>query len=179
MKSICVFLFLCLKLLPVLSQASIQHDTDTPRNIASEYMQNIYNEETKSFNPSYNYSNLWDIDGDKKNDSIYFIGNGGVHTFYYLRLILSSSGVPKDYTFLELDMPYISEKKLLDEFGKNPAVQFVVYDFDNDGVVDLYLNFSASSIKVPDSWRMQGVTTKCVFMHFTKGKIKVSDFKFR
>nr|MBK9651110.1 hypothetical protein [Bacteroidota bacterium] len=66
MKSICVFLFLCLKLLPVLSPASIQHDTDTPRNIASEYMQNIYNEETKSFNPSYNYSNLWDIDGDKK-----------------------------------------------------------------------------------------------------------------
>ena len=36
------------------------------------------------------YSGNWDIDGDGRKDSVLFIGNGGAHLYYHLRLRLSS-----------------------------------------------------------------------------------------
>lgn len=54
----------------------------------------------------------------KKTIPFILFGNGGVHAFYYLRLILSSSGVAKDYPFLELDMPYIWKKNCWMSLGE-------------------------------------------------------------
>ena len=55
-----------------------------------------------------------------------------------------------DFPFIELDMPYLCDQKLLNRPDKNSAMQFVVNDLDNDGVLYMYLNFSSSSIRVPE-----------------------------
>jgi len=150
-------------------------DADIPGWINRKYMQDIYNPETRSVNASYNYSNNWDLDGDNKKDSLFFIGNGGVHTYFYLRVMLSSDHVVRDFTFIQLDMPYLQDKKLLEKYGRNPGIQFVVSDFDKDGIPDLYLNFNNSFGYIPKSFWRKGITTKCILMNFSGSKLKVRN----
>lgn len=141
-----------------------------------EYLQDIYNPQTKSVNTSYNYSNKWDLDGDHKNDALFFIGNGGAHTYYFLRVKLSSDHLVRDFTSIQLDMPYFQDPKLLDEYGKSPAIQFVVKDLDKDGVLDLYLNFNNSFGSISKIFRQKGITSKYIILGFSDGKMKVSDY---
>jgi hypothetical protein len=143
----------------------------------SGHIQLIYNIRTKTKNMSYNYSNEWDVDGDKKNDSLYFIGNGGAHAYFYLRLQLSSTNKLLDFPFLQLDMPYLNKVELLDKYGKNPGIQWVVHDFDNDGILDMYFNFDNPMGKIPSDWKQMGVTSKQVIMSFAEGKLKVRDYE--
>ncbi len=142
----------------------------------SGHIQLIYNIRTKTKNMSYNYSNKWDVDGDKKNDSLYFIGNGGAHAYFYLRIQLSSTAQLLDYPFLQLDMPYLNKVELLDKYGKNPGLQWVMHDFDNDGILDMYFNFDNPMGKIPSDWKQQGVTSKEVVMSFANGKFKVKNY---
>src|SRR5689334_20046456 len=113
---------------------------DTVVNVDSKYQQYIYNPETNSRELSYNYSNKWDFDGDKRADSLFFVGNGGAHTYFYLRIILSSDGKQRDFKSIQIDMPYLISFEEL-TWGKN-IVQFVVHDFNADGISDIYLNFN-------------------------------------
>jgi hypothetical protein len=155
-------------------KASIITDTITlpyPR-----YEQSIYNPGTETSNFSYNYSNKWDIDGDKKNDSIYFIGNGGAHAYFFLRIILSSDEVVRDFPSVELGMPYFESKEALERWGKNPGLQFVVDDFGDDGIPDLYLNFDNPFGHVPKEWQKKGVRTKYVVISCAGNKLNVKDY---
>ena len=139
-------------------------------------MQDIYNPRTKSINGSFNYSNKWDLDGDDKKDSLFFIGNGGVHAYFYLRIILSSDHVARDFTSIQLDMPYFHDKKLLEQYGKNPAIQFVVNDFDKNGIPDLFLNFNNPFGSIPKKLRRKSVTSKYIIMSFNGSKLNVRDY---
>jgi hypothetical protein len=144
--------------------------------VNASFVKYIYNPQTKSTNFSYDYSNLWDIDGDNKNDSLYFIGNGAAHTYFYLRIILSSDNEIRNFPFIQLDMPYFSDEKSLLQFGKNPGLQFVVNDFDKDGVKDVYCNFNNTMSTIPKSWRIKGIKTKYVVMNLKKGKMQIRDY---
>src|SRR3954471_2996099 len=69
-----------------------QSDT-VPGNSCQPY----FNSKKVSINYSYSvstqthdYSNNWDFDGDGKTDNLYFIGTGGAHLYFYLRIVLSS-----------------------------------------------------------------------------------------
>ena len=119
--------------------ASAYSQIDTPRLPNETYSQYILHPETKLANLSYNYSGKWDLDGDQKTDSLYFSGNGGAHAYFFLRVILRSDSKIRDFTFIQIDFPLIQNKKLLLEAGRNPALQFVPDDFNNDGITDLYL----------------------------------------
>ncbi|HEX6428684.1 MAG TPA: hypothetical protein VF008_13405 [Niastella sp.] len=141
-----------------------------------EYLEEIYNPQTKSVNNSYNYSNKWDVDGDHKNDALFFIGNGGAHAYYFLRVQLSSDHVVRDFTSIQLDMPYFQDPQILDENGKSPAIQFVVKDFDKDGVLDLYLNFNNPFGSISKTFRQKGITSKYIILGFAGGKMKVSAY---
>ena len=143
---------------------------------AEEYRTRIYNTETLSVNTSYNYSNKWDLDGDGKNDSLYLIGNGGAHVYYYLRVKLSLEKVTREFTSIQLDLPYVQELESLNELGKTPAVQLVVNDFDKDGIVDLYLNFDNPFGKIPTLLRQKGIRSKYIILGFPGGKMKVRDY---
>ncbi len=141
-----------------------------------EYVQYIYNSETNSKELSYNYSNKWDFDGDKRNDSLFFIGNGGAHTYFYLRIILSSDGRQRDFRSVHIDMPYFVSREELLKWGKNPGIQFIVSDFNDDGVSDIYLNFNNPFGHIPANWKNNGIKTKYVVLSFKERKEIVKDY---
>jgi len=153
-----------MKTLPIIALTVLLTKTsfaqvDTIKVINEKYSQLIYNNDTKSVTQSYNYSNKWDLDGDKRNDSVFFIGNGGAHVFYYPKIILSSNGLTREFPTVKLDMPYFTTIETLEKWKRNPGVQFVVGDFDGDGTQDIYLNFDNSFGSIPKAWRNQGIKT--------------------
>ena len=149
---------------------------DTIKTIDNEYSQYIYNDDTKSGNLSYNYSNKWDFDGDKQNDSLFFIGNGGAHAYFYPRIILSSDGLTRNFSTVQIDMPYFMPIETLKKWKTNSGVQFIVDDFDNDGVQDIYLNFNNPFGDIPKAWKIQGIKTKYVLLRFRGKKLSVKDY---
>lgn len=156
-----------------------QHDSvsaEAPASINAEYVQNIFNPYTHSANTSYNYSNKWDLDGDLKNDSVFFIGNGGAHAYYFLRIVLTSDYQIKNYPTIQLDMPYFESKDVLDKYGKSPGVQLVVNDFDGDGISDLYLNFNNGFSSIPQEWKNIGISSNYIIIGFPGNKLKVRNY---
>src|SRR3954468_9577532 len=95
-------------------------------SVGEEHRTRIYNTETQTVNNSYNYSNMWDLDGDDKSDSLYLVGNGGAHVYYFLRIKLSSQNTTQEFTSIQIDLPYVLKPEVLYEFGKTPAVQLAV-----------------------------------------------------
>ena len=64
----------------------------------------------------------------------------------------------------------------LNTHNKNPGVQFVVGDLNNDGKLDIYLNFNNPFGIIPKSWRSKGVKTKNVLLSFTGNILHVIDY---
>ncbi|MCL5246601.1 hypothetical protein M4I21_12320 [Cellulophaga sp. 20_2_10] len=120
---------------------------------------------------TYQY-NLWDIDNDKHKDEIEFISNGGAHSYYHLRIRLSSKKKWIEFPTFEIDLPYPHKIKNLTELGEMYP-QFVVYDFDDDDLKEIYLNlYNLSSI--PTGY---GLTSKQILIDYEDDKLNVIDFK--
>ncbi len=151
-------------------------DSTVVPNPYARYEAYIYNRQTKSKNLSYNYSNIWDLDGDDQKDSVYFLGNDGAHTYFYLRIILSSNNLQKDFMSAKIDIPYLPDTVSLEKLKRNPAVQFVVKDFNRDNIPDIYLNFDNNFSAVSGDWRKRGIRTKHVVISFKRGVVRVKDY---
>lgn len=142
----------------------------------SEHAEILYNPQIKTYSLSYNYSNKWDFDLDGQNDSLLFIGNNGVHRYYYLRIVLSSDHIVRDYPTIQLDMPYPNEKADLGANASTSVSLFSVSDFDKDGILDIYLNFGNHFSTIPNKWKKMGVTKTQVLMTFKAGDFKVRNY---
>ena len=129
----------------------------------------------------YNYSKIWDFDGDKIKDSLFFIGNGGAHLYFYPRIILSSTNKTIDFNSFWLDMPYPHLKK--DSIIKHPAIQFSVDDFTGDGTYEIYLNIAANNgypyHPYPDEWKKLGISTTYILIDFINGLAVLKDYDFK
>jgi hypothetical protein len=93
-------------------------------------------------NQTHDYSGNWDFDRDGKKDEVLFVGTGGAHLYFYLRIILSSDKVVRNYTHLNLDFPMLPTDKKLKEPGFDPMElnftnQFIVFDANHDGQNDI------------------------------------------
>ena len=56
-------------------------------------------------NQTHNYSGNFDFDGDLLNDSLYFVGNGGSHLYYFPRILLSSTKKSIDFEEINIEDP--------------------------------------------------------------------------
>ena len=118
-----------------------------PPNSLGEYFQNTtisyrYIEETQT----HDYSGNWDIDGDGIKDSIMFVGTGGAHLYFQLHIYLSSEKKHYGIWFLDTDNPRLESIDLLKKNGYesyNP--EFVVYDFNEDGLMDIYISIQGQA----------------------------------
>lgn len=75
----------------------------------------------------HNYSDNWDFDKDGIKDKLYFVGKGGAHLYYFLKVILSTDNKSREYNFIELDSPILTATDTLN-FTKTP-VGFVVSEY--------------------------------------------------
>lgn len=169
MKWICFLLFF------ISAEAFAQTDSVEMPN--KEYIQMIVHPYSGFSNTSYNYSGKWDFDGDGKKDSLYFIGNGGVHTYFFPRLVLSSDNKKRDFQYLEIDMPYFVENKdaLKNNNGEN-VPQLVVYDFDMDGISEIYLNIYQPYYKTPKTLHRLGLKGPKILFDYSKNKLLLKDY---
>lgn len=49
----------------------------------------------------HNYSNNWDFDKDGIKDELYFVGTGGAHLYYFLKVVLSTDKKSREFNFIE------------------------------------------------------------------------------
>jgi hypothetical protein len=105
--------------------------TDTVIQPNAEYIKYIKHPGTNAVNLSYDYTNKWDLDGDGKMDAVYFIGNGGAHTYFFLRVVLSTDNKTRNFPFIQLDMPYITSRNLPKILDTGGTIQFMPGDFDS------------------------------------------------
>lgn len=126
----------------------------------------------------HNYSGNWDFDGDGECDSLYFIGNGGAHIYFYLCVVLSSEKKKRTYKSLCIDMPFLGSKNDIKPAITNPTLpQFVVADFDLDGKMEIYLNINNSFASIPSYWQKQGVKSKYLLLDYRNGGMVLKNWK--
>lgn len=129
-----------------------------------------YNAKLQAALLCYDYSNLWDFDNDAILDSIQFIGNGGAHTYFSFQLKLSTGANWNIFPTFQIDMPYPSEEEKI-----NPSCQFAVFDFDQDGISEIYLNIDNPFGSIPKKLKMKGLSSKKVLIDVEKGKLLVKN----
>lgn len=125
----------------------------------------------------HNYSGNWDFDGDNIKDQLYFIGNGGAHLYFYLKIILSSNKKKHDFNFILLDRPVLVDLiKLEKENLKNFTTEFIIHDFNSDGLNDIYVNFDDTFSSIPCKWKRKGISSRHIVLNFNKGKLKIKNY---
>lgn len=127
---------------------------------------------------THDYSGNWDFDGDKISDSLSFVGNGGAHLYFHLRLRISSELKTRNFEFLVLDFPVLDS---IDHFrkvyGKTSIFPvFVVHDFNNDGRMDIYFNTDINFAAIPSRLKRKGVTSGNLLITYEKKDIVIKNF---
>ena len=125
---------------------------------------------------TYQYSNLWNIDNDGIADSVSFIGNGGTHTYFYLKIRLSSSKEWTVYPTFQIDMPYFEEIENIEEWNSD-LTQFAVFDFDKDGIDEIFLNINNSFSSIPDYLKRQGINSHYILIDYFDNKLNIKNYR--
>lgn len=120
----------------------------------------------------YHYGHLWDLDNDGLMDEIRFISNGGAHCYYHLQLRLSSRLKAIEFVAFQIDMPY-----LFDSQNFNDVVPFLVMDFNQDGIDEVYLNLNNHFAQIPDILRRQGISSNKIIINCANDRIEIRDYK--
>jgi hypothetical protein len=135
-----------------------------------------YNDSSKT----HDYSHNWDFDGDGATDSLTFIGTGGAHLYYFLRIVLSSDKKTRDFPFLEIDFPCLCNISRLKESNFYPPPhypQIVVHDFDSDFTYEIYLHLDISTFSIlSKKWKKRGLTSRYILLDYKNGKITITNF---
>jgi hypothetical protein len=175
-QSISIFLILLL----ISLIASAQTDSSLYNSFES-----IYKKRNPTLNYKYDrekqihdYSNNWDLDNDNKPDQIYFVGTGGAHLYYFLRVILSSDNITRDFSFIESDFPVLPADEELKnaDFKPNDKTLFAVFDDGSDNTKDIYVKLDEQSFyAAKKELKKKGVKTKQILISFKKRKTIFKD----
>jgi hypothetical protein len=170
-------LFIAIAITMAVLNSPAQADSSLVAPPHFKYLRNIYNPQTRTSNISYDYSGKWDFDGDHINDTLLFIGNGGVHVYFYPKIVLSSNKRTWSFPSVQLDMPYISgTMETIKKDLTQAAVQLFAGDFNGDSITDIYLNFDNPFGSIPKPWKLSGITQRRVILSINRGNISVSNY---
>ena len=124
----------------------------------------------------HNYSNNWDFDNDGINDELYFVGTGGAHLYFFLRLILSSDKVVRDFPYLISDYPILPSGE-----NFNPKEDyFAVLDIKKNNNKAIFIRLDAPSFFIStDILKRKRVKTNLIVLTLKNGKAVLKDFNER
>ena len=120
----------------------------------------------------HDYSGNWDFDGDGITDSVMFVGTGGAHTMFFLRIVLSLEKKEYDFEWLTLDYPYLEPIESLLKRDNDFSPKFVVHDFNEDGILDIYLNTDPYGY-IQEEFQAFGLTSNQVIAYYDIGDTKI------
>lgn len=119
---------------------------------------------------THDYSNNWDLDKDGKNDEVYFIGTGGAHLYYFLKVVLSTDHKPRVFDFIQSDFPLLTATDTL-HFEKTP-VGFVVTDFGKNLTPTIIVRLDEQTFNGNKGLEKRKIKTKNILVSFENGKTK-------
>jgi hypothetical protein len=163
-------------LLTTLTLTVFSQQVDSVR-IPSNAFEINYSKSNPTLNYTYNnasqthdYSNNWDFDKDGKNDEVYFIGTGGAHLFYFLKVVLSTDHKPRKFDFVQSDFPLLTATDTLN-FDKT-SVGFVVTDLGKDLTPTIIIRLDNQTFYGNNELKKRNIKTKNVSLSFANGKTK-------
>ena len=127
---------------------------------------------------THNYSDNWDLDKDGKTDQVYFIGTGGAHLYFYLRIILSSDNKVRDLNFIQSDNPVLPAGTEMEKANYVPEknnTSFSVFT-NKDKSKSVFVKIDDSSFETEKSiLKKKGVKTKYLVIYFKDGATQLKD----
>jgi hypothetical protein len=127
---------------------------------------------------THNYSDNWDLDKDGKADQLFFVGTGGAHLYFYLRIVLSSDNKTRDLDFIQSDDPVLppdTETKKPDYIPEKNNTNFSIFT-SKDKNKCVFVKIDDSSFATEKSLlKNKGVKTKYVVIYFKNGQTLLKD----
>jgi hypothetical protein len=119
----------------------------------------------------HNYSNNWDFDKDDINDEVYFVGTGGAHLYYFLKVVLSADKKQREFNFIQTDFPFLTSTDTLN-FDKTP-IGFVVAGFGENMTPSVIVRLDDSSYYSNKRlFSKMKIKTNNIVVSFENGKTK-------
>ncbi len=176
-------------LLPLMVFAVTKNIWSQPYSPSNSFA-HLYKESNPSLHYQYdslrqihNYSDNWDFDKDGKPDQLYFVGTGGAHLYFYLRVILSTDNLVRNYPFIQSDFPVLPSDEEVNTPGFSPEknmIQFAVFSYDNDKQMSIFIRLDKSSFAVEKrGLRKRGIKTKLIVLSFKNTKTIFKDFHYK
>ncbi|HOZ87497.1 MAG TPA: hypothetical protein PL029_07055 [Bacteroidia bacterium] len=129
---------------------------------------------------THNYSDNWDFDKDGRTDQLYFVGTGGAHLYFYLRIVLSSDNKTRDLDFIQSDNPTLPpdiETKKPGYIPEKSQTNFSVF-INKDKTTSLFVKIDDASFATEKSLlKSKGVKTKYIVIYFKNGQAYFKDLE--
>ncbi|MEI6695647.1 MAG: hypothetical protein WCO13_06240 [Bacteroidota bacterium] len=172
--------FLFTIILTVFTLTVFSQQTDN-LDIPSNSFENNYRNSNPTLTYSYddisqihNYSNNWDFDKDGKNDELYFVGTGGAHLYYFLKVVLSSDKKSRVFNFIQSDFPFLTATDTLNI--DKTVFGFVVADLGKDLKPTIILRLDDSTYYAfKKELTKYKIKNRTISISFEKGRTKYSS----
>ena len=145
--------------------------------IPSNSFENIYRVSNPELIYSYdeisqihNYSNNWDFDKDGIKDELYFVGTGGAHLYYFLKVVLSTDKKSRELEFILSDFPFLTAT---DTFNiEKTLFGFAVADLGKDLTPTIIVRLDEQTFYGNEELLKRNIKTEHVLVSFENGKTK-------
>lgn len=125
---------------------------------------------------THNYSNNWDFDKDGIKDELYFVGAGGAHLYYYLKVILSTDKISREFDFIQSDFPFLTAIDTLN-MNKTP-LGFVVADLEKNLITAVIIRLDDKTYQGnKNELTKLKITTRNIAISFENGKSNYQSLK--
>lgn len=129
-----------------------------------------------SISQIHDYSGNWDFDKDGLHDGVYFVGTGGAHLYYYLKVILSSDKRERNLTFIETDFPLLAATDSLNLDPASPG--FAVAEAGKDAITKIFVRLDDQSFHANiDILQKYRISTQNMVISFNNGKTVIGSLE--
>jgi hypothetical protein len=123
----------------------------------------------------HNYSHNWDFDNDGIKDELYFVGTGGAHVYYFLRVVLSSDKKVRDLNFIQSDFPFLNGTDIFNSEKTNAGFAVLYIEKELTPSIIVSLDESTYDAFKKELMKLKIKTRNCL-ISFKKGKTKFGCF---